>query len=230
LRTQPFQDSPANRAAQFQRTQEVLIESVEEMRRGFSVARTCDELVKDIKATMHVPLPPHKSTVMQILFDRVRDKVFNQSASEAFPADRRGFGEAIQDFVIFRAGKTPARVVRKIGANAWKQDPVADRRVRHTAAQGDISTVYKGRPEKYPPEVVWAFADAIARAVNCEHFSIGHHGDATISDEGGEPMFRVLVASVRWAMAAAWLGAAPPGTAPPIVKPEGILAVIKRGR
>jgi hypothetical protein len=230
LQTQPFQDSPAQRAALFRCTEEALIKSVEDMRRRFPVARTCDELVKDIKATMHLPLPPHNSTVMQLLIDRTRDKVFNQSAAETFPADWKGFGEAIQDFVIFRAGKTPARVVRKIAANAWKQDPVADRRVRNAAPQDDISTVHKGRPEKYPPEVVWAFADAIARAVDGEHFSIGHHGDATIGDEGGGAMLQVLVAAIRWAMTAAWLGAAPPGTAPLTVKPEGILTLIKRGR
>jgi hypothetical protein len=121
-------------------------------------------------------------------------------------------------------------VVRKIAANAWKQDSGADRRVRNALAQDDISHAYKGRPEKYPPEVVWAFADTIARASGCEHFSIGHHGDATFGNEGGGPMLRVLVAAVRWAMTAAWLGAAPLGTPPPVVKPEGILSLIKRGR
>jgi len=191
--------------------EKALNESIDDMRRRLGVPHTCDELAKDIKATMRILLPQHNSTVVQTLFDRVRDEVFNQSAAEAFPTFRKGFGEAIQDFVIFREGKTPTRVVRKVAANAWKQDPVADRRIRNAAPQDDISTLYKGRPEKYPPEVVWAFADAIARAVDREHFSIGHHGDATIADEGGGAMLRVLVASVRWAMTAAWLGAASAG-------------------
>jgi hypothetical protein len=230
LRTEPFQDSPAERAKHLQRTEGALVKSVEDMTRRFLATRTVDELVKDIKATMRVPLPPHNLTVMQTLFDRARDEVFNQSAAETFPTVRKRFGEAIQDFVIYRVGKTPARVVRKIAANIWKQDAGADRRVRNAAPEDDISNAYKGRPEKYSPEAVWAFADAIARAAGCEHFSIGHHGDATITDEGGGAMLRVLVAAVRWAMTAAWLGAAPPGTAPPIVKPEGILALIKRGR
>jgi hypothetical protein len=156
--------------------------------------------------------------------------VFNQLATQECPTVRKAFDEAIQDFVIIREGKTPARVVRKIAANAWKQDSRADRRVRNAAPQDDISTAYKGRPEKYPPEVVWAFADAVARAAGREHFSMGHHGDATLADEGGGAMFQVLVAAVRWAMSAAWLCAAPPGTAPPTVKPEGILTLLKRGR
>jgi hypothetical protein len=230
LRTEPFQDSPAERAKLLQRTEEALVKSVEDMTPRLPVPRTCDELVRNIKATMHVPLPPSNLTVMQTLGERVRDKVFNQSAAEACPTVWKEFGEAIQDFVIYREGKTPARVVRKIAANAWKQDPAADRRVQNAGPQGDVSTAYKGRPEIYDPSVVWAFADTIARAAGCEHFSIGHHGDATITDEGGGPMLRVLVAAVRWAMTAAWLGAAPPGTAPPMVKPEGILTLIKRGR
>jgi hypothetical protein len=230
LRTEPFQDSWAERAKHLQRTEGALVESVEDMTRRFPAARTRDELVKDIKATMHVPLAPYNLTVVQTLMDRAREEEFNQSAAAAFPAVRKEFGEAIQDFVVSRAGKTPSRRVKKTAAKTWKQDSGADRRVRNAAPEDDISNAYKGRPEKYSPEAVWAFADAIARTAGCEHFSIGHHGDATITDEGGGAMLRVLVAAVRWGMTAAWLGAAPPGTAPPIVKPEGILALIKRGR
>jgi len=228
---QPFQDSPAHRAAHFQRTDQALIASVEEMRRRVSVARTREELVNDIKATMHVPLPPHNFTVIQTLFEAERAKVFNQFAAQEFTLLRRSFGEAIQDFLITRRGKTPARTARKIAANAWKWDAAADRRTRKKARQGGAS-LYKGRPEIYNADVVWAFADAIARAAVSEHFSIGHHGDAAITEEntGGGAMFRVLVAAVRWALTAAWLGAGPPGTPPPTVKPEGILTVIKRGR
>jgi hypothetical protein len=44
-------------------------------------------------------------------------------------------------------------------------------------------------------------------------------------------MLNALVASVRWAMTAAWMIAAPPeATTPPTVRTEGILSVIKRGR
>jgi hypothetical protein len=179
---------------------------------------------------MKRPLPPHNLTVMQTLYDEERAKPFNQSVANEFPTVRKAFGEAIQDFVIIREGKTPARVVRKISANAWKQDSGADRRIRNAAPQNDISTAYKGRPEKYPPEIVWAFADAIARAAGRAHFSTGHHGEATITDEDAGAMLRVLVAASQWAMTAVWLAAAPPGTAPPTVKPEGILMVIRRGR
>ena len=232
MQNQPFQDSAAARAACFQGAEEALITSVEQMRRRFSVVRTCNELVRDIKATMHVPLPPHNLTVMQTLYDRERENVFNRCAAKEFPTTRKDFDDAIQDFVIIRKGKTPARLVRKIAANAWKQDPAADRRFQNAGPQGHTSTAYKGRPEIYAPSVVWAFADAIARAAGRARFSIGHHGEVTITHEnkGGGVMFRVLVAAVRWAMTVAWLAAAPPSTAPPTVKPEGILRLIKRGR
>ena len=79
--------------------------------------------------------------------------------------------------------------------------------------------------------VIWAFADAIARVAGRKHLSTGHHGDVTITDNSkGSAMLGALVATMRWAMTMAWLGAAPPGTKPPIVKPEGILGIVKRGR
>src|SRR5262249_15657306 len=159
-------------------------------------------------------------------------KAFNQGGAAQFSTVRQDFGNAIQDFVVIRDGRTPARTTRKIADRAWKRDPAAERRVLRAGPRDDTSTAYKGRPETYPPDVVGAFAEAIARAAGRKHFSTGHHGDVTITDKnkGGGPMLRVLVAAMRWAMMTAWQMAAPPGTTPPAVSPEGILSLVKRGR
>jgi hypothetical protein len=181
---------------------------------------------------MKIALPPHGLTVLQTLFDRERAKVFNQHAANDFPTVREDFGNAIQDFVIARSGKTPARTTRKMAENAWKWDHAADRRFRNAAPEDDLSSMYKGRPEAYDPDVVMAFANAIAQAAGRTRFSIGHHGDLTITDQNeAGPMVRVLVDAIQWAMAVAWQMSAPWGTPPPPrVRPEGIIALIKRSR
>jgi hypothetical protein len=51
-------DNPARRAVLAQRAEEVLIAKIEDLRHRLQLSRTPDELVKEIKATMHVPLPP----------------------------------------------------------------------------------------------------------------------------------------------------------------------------
>ena len=173
---------------------------------------------------MHTRLPPNDATVLDTLYLRERAKAFNQNAAETFPLEREKFAD---NLVAAMESGAPAGKIRNLIKKHWKWDPAADRRARDGSA-----APFRGRPEIYDRDVVWAFADTIARAAGCERFAIGHHGDETItktSDKGG-PMFRVLVASVEWAMIAAWLGAAPPGTPAPQAKPEGILTVIKRGR
>jgi hypothetical protein len=227
-----FEDSAEQRAALVKRAEETLIARVNEMNCRLHLTRTIDALTRDIKATMLVVLPPYDFTVIQTLYERERAKAFNQDAATAFASVRQEFGNAIQDHVIVRQGRTPTRQTRKMADNAWKWDQAEDRRIRNPANRGDTRSLHKGRPETYDPGVVWAFADAIARAAGREHFAAGHHGDLTITDKdkGGGPMFRVLVAAIQWAMTIAWMGAAPPGTVPPIVKPEGILTLIKRGR
>jgi hypothetical protein len=217
-----------------QRAEQELIATIEDMRRRFCLSCTRDQLVTDIKATMHIQLPPHNFEVIQVLCDRERAaKAFNQSASEVFPAAiRKGFDDAIQDFVIIRRGKTSARELRKIAGNAWKWDHAEDRRIRKAAFGRTARSPRKGRPELYDPEVVAAFADAVARAAGRPKFSIGHHGDEAITEKNkaGSVMLRVLVAAVRWSMTVAWQVSAPWESAPPIVKPEGLLSLIKRGR
>jgi len=171
-----------------------------------------------------------EATVLQVLYERERATAFNQTDDKPPPY----FVEAIQDFMIAHDGRTPARKVRKTARNAWRENPGADRRVREMERQpaAKFRSRYRGRPEKYDPGIVWAFADAITRAAGREHFSIGHHGDEAITDKNqkGGPMLRVLVASIRWAMTNAWFEASLSGTEPPKVKPEGVLTVIKRGR
>jgi hypothetical protein len=220
----PSEDGPSQRAAIVQPAEKSLGDSVEVMRRKLRLTRGTAEIVNDIKATMNSPLPPYNFTVIQTLCERHRADDFNERAAGAFPAVRKKM-KAIRDLATAQGAS--ARKARKLEDNAWKWDHAADRRVREGSA-----APHKGRPEVYDRAVVWAFADAIARAAGREGFATGHHGDVTITekDEKGGPMFRVLVASVRWAMMAAWQVNAPPGTKRPTVKPEGILTVIKRAR
>lgn len=224
---QHSQDQPAHRASLLRDADSELVAAVEHMRRKLKLGRPTADIVNDIKATMRTPLPRYNFTVLQALCEHHRAKVFNQDAAEMFPHARKEFGCAIKDFAAAIEGEMPNRRARKLADNAWKWDHAADRRVRQGSAQP-----YKGRPEIYDRDAVWAFADSIARAAGHERFRLGRHGDVTITekDDKGGPMFRVLVASVRWAMIAAWQTTAPPGTARPAVKPEGILTVIKRGR
>ena len=221
----PFDDGPSQRAAILQSVEKSLNEAVELMRRKLGLTRTKAEIVQDIKATMYTHLPPDNSTVIGSLWDRCRAHVFNELAEQTCPGVREQFGSTIRDFTTARG--TSGRKARVLARNAWKWDPAADRRFR----EGSVAPS-KGRPDVYDRDVVWAFADTIAHAAGRERFATGHHGDETITekDDKGGPMFRVLVATVRWAMTAAWLGAAPPGTFPPTVKPEGIFSLLKRGR
>ena len=113
--------------------------------------------------------------------------------------------------------------------NSWKENPGADRRVRalkpSAANKNKILSAHRSRPVLYDPHVVWAFADSIAEAAG-RKFSVGHHGDNAITDERmAGPMLAVLVAAVRWAMTMA-----EPGATSQVVKTEGILTLIKRGR
>jgi hypothetical protein len=208
-----------------QSAEKSLGDSVEAMRAKLSLTSDTLEIVRNIKETMSAPLPPYNLGVIQTLCERYRATAFNDSAAERFSDIRNDFDNAIRDFATARG--TSARKARRLADNAWKWDQAADRRVREGAPEP-----YRGRPEVYDRNVVWAFADAIARAAGRERFATGHHGDVTITekDNKGGPMFRVLVASIQWALIAAWEAAAQPGTAQPTVKPEGILTVLKRGR
>ena len=218
----PTGDGPSQRAATFQRACASLLAEVDHMRRSLGLNCTTEKIAKGIKETMHIRLPPYGTTVIDILCEHERERAFNKKAAETFPLERRKFAD---DLVAVMERGTPARKIRNVIKKAWKWDPAADRRTREGSA-----TPFRGRPEVYDRDVVWAFADVIARAAGREHFAIGHHGDETItktSDKGG-PMFRVLIAGVEWAMIAAWMCAAPPGTPAPQAKPEGILTVLKR--
>jgi hypothetical protein len=180
-------------------------------------------MVKDIKAAIHAPLPPHDLTVIQTLYDHYRADVFNADAAEARPNAREKLDKAVRDLAVARGATR--REARRLADHAWKWDHATDRRFRRGSA-----APYKGRPEVYDPDVVWIFAKTITRVAERERFMLGHHGDKAItkkSNEGG-PMFRVLVASVEWALIESWRIAATPGTRAPQVKPEGLLTVLKR--
>jgi hypothetical protein len=235
------------RAKVVQRAYDSLVATVEQMRRALKLPKEADAILEEIKRALHaevrhqvgtftwienegpMPAKPGGLTALQVLCERERAIAFNQTDDEP-PAY---FVDAIQDFMIVHDGRTPTRKVRKTSRNAWRDDPRADSRIREREPSGSerFRSPNRGRPEKYPPDVIWAFADAIARVTGREQFSTGHHGDATIIDENkGGPMLRVLVAAVRWGMMTAWQANAFPGTRPPTVRPEGILSLIKRGR
>ena len=248
MSNKPLED-PVERAAILQSAEASLVAAVGEMRRALGLCQETNAILNEIKKTLHaevrgqvgtflwmeagefVPAKPGGLTVLQVLCERERAKAFNQTDDEPPPY----FVEAIQDFMITHDGGTPSRrKVRKTARNAWRENPGADRRVREMERQPPTKfrSRYRGRPEIYDPGVVWAFADAITRAAGREHFSTGHHGDEAITDKNqkGGPMFRLLVATIQWAMTVAWAGGSPSGTEPPKVKPEGVLTVIKRGR
>jgi len=180
------------------------------------------EYLQAIKATMNRSVGPHAPTVSQRLhFEPIKSK------PDPMP---EFFESEVRDFLI-RNHQTPRRKARQIARNAWREDSGADRRVRalkpSAANKNKILSAHRGRPDLYDPHVVWAFADSIAEATG-RKFSVGHHGDKAITDERmAGPMLAVLVAAMRWAMTLAWIGAA---DAPPLVKTEGILTLIKRGR
>jgi hypothetical protein len=225
LREGSLENQYEHRAFLLRDAETKLVAEVEYMRRKLNLSRTTVEIVKGIKTTMDTPLPPHNFTVIQTLCERHCADRFNDGAAETATDIREEFDNAIREFATARG--TSARKARRLADNAWKWDHAADRRVREGSA-----APHRGRPEVYDRDVVWAFADAITRAAGRERFATGHHGDVTITekDDKGGAMFRVLIASVQWAMIAAWQTSAPPGTAQPTVKPEGILTVLKRGR
>jgi hypothetical protein len=181
------------------------------------------EYLQTIKATMNRSVGRHGLTVLQML---CLEPTKNQP--ELVP---EFFQNEIGDFLT-RNYQTPRRKARQIARNAWKEDPGADCRVRAAlvsarapVSANEILSAHRGRPDLYEPLVVWAFADSIAEATG-RKFSVGRHGDKTITDERmAGPMLAVLVAAVRWAMAMR-----SPGITPPLVKTEGILTLIKRGR
>jgi hypothetical protein len=212
--------------------------AVERMCVKMRVPRNPAEILQKIKETMRLELEPcgplePRLTVFQALYERKR--IEDQQGDAAFPDN---FESEIFDSL--HRNKTSRRKARQIARGAWKEDPGADRRVRKlqlTLASNEahrprtidkILSARRSRPELYDPRVVWTFADSIARSVGRKKFSVGHHGDKTITDTAkAAPMLAVLVAAVRWAMVMAWLGA---GGGRPDVKVEGVLAVIKRGR
>ena len=207
------------------------------MRRRLRINRETSDLVSDVKSAMHATVPPYELRVFQTLYDRARQDAFNKTAVYQFPAIWEKFERAIHDFSVTTVHPAlSSRKIRNIARGAWKEDPGANRRIHELIASKRLTRrairhVNKGRPELYDRHVVWAFAYAIAKACGRDKFSVGHHGDKTITDEKkAGPMLKVLVAAMRWAMTIAWTGAAAHGVAPPLVKTEGILTLVKSGR
>jgi len=196
------------------------------LRLKLGLSRSTAELVKDIKATMHVVVPPNGATVIQTLCNHERDKAFNQHAADWFPAIREEFGDAIQEFIIAREGRAPARKVHKIARNAWKEDPGSDHRIRQMQhlSPDEWRSPYRGRPELYDPGVVLAFESAIARAIGRSRISWTR---GTKDNKSSGVILEVFVAAVQWAVCVAWQCSARPGSKPMKVKAEGLLRIVK---
>jgi hypothetical protein len=177
---------------------------------------------------MDLPLPPYNFTVLQTLCNHERDKVCNRDAVERFPDVKQEFDRAIRDLTLARMsrvypiviGYKAFRRLRNLVDRAWKWDSAADRRAREGSA-----TPYMGRPELYDPDVVWAFADAVARASGRLHVSWTRRID---DNKSVGVILDVFVASVQWALCAAWLCSAPFGQDFPKVRAEGLLGVLRR--
>jgi hypothetical protein len=176
-----------------------------------------------------VKISPHGFTVLQTLYEREHDKAFNQDAASEFPTIRQEFDAAIRDFVVAREGRTPSRRIRTIAKNAWKSDPAADRRIRKMEKRSpkQFRSPYRGQPERYDPEVVLAFADAVARASGRPRVSWTR---GTTDNKSTGAILDTLIAAIQWAMCEGWRCFGPPDSKPPKVKAEGVLGIIKAKR
>jgi hypothetical protein len=223
-------DEPLHDAAIAQRAYDSLVAAVEKCARGLGISRDTAAIVDEITKTMNVTVPPQGLTVLQTLCDRESGNAFNQSAAEEFPEIRQTFEHAIQDFVVTRGGRESARKVHKIERNAWKVDPGAERRTREMAQKSPDQwrSPYKGRPERYDPGVVLAFATAIARAFNRPSIT-WTRGTGTKDHRTSGDLIDVLCAAVYWAMCMAWLSFGG-GNESPSVKAEGLIKILKAQR
>jgi len=239
------------RATVLQRSYDLLVDKVEQMRHALDLCQDTKAILDEIKNSLHAKVRAQVGSVLwmdmeadqvttgksgglsvlQVLYERQTATASNQTDDE--PPE--WFVEAIQDFMIVREGRTPTRKVHTTARNAWRDDPGADRRIRErepfSPGEG-FHSPYRGRPEKYNPDVVLAFADAIARAIgrpriswtrgkgNLDHrYKPDHESRGVVLD--------VLVAAVEWAMCVAWQHAGPSESKPPNVKAEGILRIVK---
>ena len=215
-----FDDGPSQRAVIAQQAEKLLKAAVENMSRELGLDRTTGEILSDIKAILHAPLPPYNFTVLQTLSERYRADAFNDIAAEIFPVERKILDKAICHRATARG--VSARKARRLSDNAWKWDRAADRRMREGSSQP-----YRGRPEIYDPGVVCSFHDKIAGAIGQPHITWTRRIDDAKSIGA---TLDVLVAAVGWAMCVAWQCSAKPGTEFPEVRAEGLIKIIKRHR
>jgi hypothetical protein len=193
-----------------------LSEAIHKMRQKMRIERSAAEMLSDIKEAMHATVPPHGMTVIQTLCHRERDKAFKLEFATGFPEVMSRGQKEIGVFLKDR--DTPARKKRQFAANAFSSDPGKYRRLRREVGSAEepnpnpspekLLSTAKGRPEKYDPDVIRAFARAIARAAGREKFE---RGNRYIPG----PMFTTLLCAMQWALTVAWKFSAPPGTSPP---------------
>jgi hypothetical protein len=218
-----FKDGPEVRASALRGAETELTAEAERLRAELCLSLSTAEIVSGIKQTMQTRAGSQNLTVEQLLYDREYSKTFNTMTAAILPDVRQEFGGALADALNLDGTPAVARRARRFAKNAWERNAAAERR-----EQAGSVAPRKGRPETYDPDVLLAFADTIARMAGRPRFTTGHHGDTTLSGDKGSPLLRTLAASVRWAMVAAWQGAAAPGTPPPAVKLEGALTAFRR--
>jgi hypothetical protein len=226
LTDKPSPDALSERAAVAQRAHDTLVVAIEEMRRRLRLSQEPLVILNAIKQAMHVGVPPHDFTVCQTLFERERQNAFNSAAADEFPTAHKEFEQAIRDCMLAHKGRAPAKQLRMIARNAWRQDPGADRRIREMEYQpaDQWRSPYRGRPELYDRGVVLAFENAVAHAIGRSRISWTR---GTEDNKSRSAMLDVLVAAVQWAMCVAWQFAGQSGSKPVKVKAEGLLGIIK---
>jgi hypothetical protein len=215
-----------------QKADALLSAAVDHMRERYRLAKDRATIVGAIKETMHTQIPPRGLTVFQVLWEQERQGAFNKEAADEFPDVKRQTEVAIRDFSA-RNGRGTARKAHQLARSAWKEDAAADRRAISRARriqgqpQGPLGSPFRDRPEVYDPDVVIAFADAIARAATRPKFSWTRRVDNNKSE--GE-MLDVLVASIQWAMSSVHIAAGSMLSRPVRVTAGGLLSSLRARR
>jgi len=150
-----------------------------------------------------------------------RNQLFNRPDNTFAPNERKTFDEGIAQYLARDGKKVSTKLAQRIAANAWKLDDAVHRRIKEPEIETGKSP-YLGQPEKYDPEVVQMFMDAISAACGEKTFECGNRNEPGI-------MMNALLCAITWAKARTWAVYAPPGILPPPkVKFEGLLPIVRK--
>jgi hypothetical protein len=182
--------------------------AIVEMCQKRHINRSASEIIKEIKATLNVRIPPFGMTVIETLCHRERDKAFARLLDEPGLSGLASRGQKeIRDFL--QDIGTPARKRKQIATNTFSVEPGKYRRLRREVGSAEephpnpspakLLSTAKGRPEEFDAQVVWVFMQTIARAAGLGQFEPGDR-------DGNGAMFKVLLRAMEWGLAIASLG------------------------